>query len=69
MLVSLARTRSLKELDAHPMQVNAYDKFMAGYDTLQLAERYRVKEATMLRWISTERSRRHEIASPYEARS
>jgi len=50
-------------------QVNAYDKFMAGADTLALATRYGINESTALRWISRERSRRHELPSPYEARS
>lgn len=69
MLVSL-RKRTIAEANDHapPRQVNAYDSFMAGKDTLDLATRYKVSEATMLRWISTERSRRHEIASPYGVR-
>lgn len=68
MLVSL-RKQSIVEPHAIPRQVNAYDSFMAGKDTLDLAARYRVSEAVMLRWISLERSRRHEIASPYGERS
>ncbi len=69
MLVSL-RKRTIAEANGHapPRQVNAYDSFMAGKDTLDLAAKYHVSEASILRWISTERSRRHEKASPYEAR-
>jgi hypothetical protein len=50
-------------------QINAYDKFMAGRDTAQIAASYRIKERTALRWINLERCRRGGLASPYEARS
>jgi transposase-like protein len=61
--------KTITEPGAHPRQVNAYDKFMAGFDTQQIADIYSVKERTALRWISNERSRRHEISSPYEAQA
>ena len=64
MFVALA-AQIQPEIPAHPRQVNAYDKFMAGYDTAQIAELWHVSEPVALRWISQERSRRHEIASPY----
>lgn len=67
MLVSL-RKHSIVEPFAIPRQVNAYDSFMAGKDTLELSAKYKVSEARMLQWISVERSRRHGIASPYGAR-
>lgn len=68
MLMSLLRKQSLYEANdyANPKQINAYDKFMAGHDTASIAEFYHVHEQTALRWISVERSRRHERASPYE---
>lgn len=70
MLVSL-RKRTIAEANdfAPSRQVNAYDSFMAGKDTLDLATKYKVSEARMLRWISLERSRRHDIASPYGVQS
>ncbi|TGQ11207.1 hypothetical protein EN858_14895 [Mesorhizobium sp. M4B.F.Ca.ET.215.01.1.1] len=57
-----------EEQYAHPMQINAYDKFMAGWDTQRLAARYHVKERTALRWVNNERSRRHGLPSPYGER-
>jgi hypothetical protein len=54
-----------KEAEPHGRQIWAYDRFMAGADTLQIAEFYRVNESTVLRWVNVERSRRHELASPY----
>lgn len=70
MLVSLPRKQTIAEINdrAPSRQVNAYDKFMGGLDTLQVAAFYHVSEACALRWISQERSRRHERSSPYEAR-
>jgi len=53
----------------HPSRSRAYDRFMAGMDTVDIAKKYRIREATALKWISHERSRRHELASPYEVRS
>lgn len=70
MLVSLPRKQTIADINghAHSRQVNAYDKFMGGFDTLQVAAHYHISEPCAHRWISQERSRRHEQASPYEAR-
>ncbi len=70
MLLVLPRKQTLFEANGrvNPKQINAYDKFMSGRDTLQIAEFYRVHEATAHRWINAERSRRHEITSPYEVK-
>ena len=68
MLSAAVYADEYSEIPAHPKQVNAYDSFMAGKDTHDLAAKYRVTEATALRWVSQERSRRHEIASPYGVR-
>ena len=68
MLMSLPRRQSLYEANGYvnPKQINAYDKFMAGHDTAEIASFYKVHEQTALRWISLERSRRHERENPYE---
>lgn len=50
-----------------PQQSRAYDKFMSGMDTLQIADMYRVTERTALRWVNNERSLRHGLPSPYGA--
>lgn len=67
MLLVLPRKQTLFEANGrvNPKQINAYDKFMAGLDTKQIAELYSVTEPCALRWVSQERSRRHEKASPY----
>lgn len=65
MLLALPR-KTIAEPGAHARQVNAYDKFMGGLDTLQVAAHYHISEPCALRWISQERSRRHQRASPYE---
>lgn len=44
----------------------AYDMFNLGYDTTVLAKRFQVTEATALRWVSIERSKRLGLPSPYE---
>lgn len=46
----------------------AYDLFGLGFSTFDMAKRFRVKEATILRWITEERSKRHGLSNPYEGR-
>lgn len=58
-----------KEPTPDPRWARAYDKFKRGADTEQIAEFYNIKERTVLRWISIERSRRHGLPIPYEVRS
>lgn len=65
MFMAVERKNTIREPGTHPRKLNAYDKFMAGYDTMQLAEIYHISEATALRWISQERSRRRAALSPY----
>lgn len=55
------------ESERNDRRSRAYDRFMAGADTLQLSAFYRVNEYTMLRWINVERSLRHGLPSPYRA--
>jgi len=43
----------------------AYDLFRLGNDTADLAVRLDVQEATILRWITYERSRRLGLPHPY----
>jgi len=43
----------------------AYDLFRLGNDTADLAARLEVQEATILRWITYERSRRLGLPNPY----
>lgn len=49
-------------------RAQAYSRFKSGADTLQIARAFRVREATILKWISIERSRRLGLPDPYEAR-
>jgi len=54
------------ECTRHSRQLQAYRRFLfEGEDTMQLAERYSVREATVLRWISNERSKRLNLPMPY----
>lgn len=39
--------------------------FRAGKDTLFIAEHFKVREATVLRWITQERSSRLDLPNPY----
>lgn len=49
-----------------PRSHRAYMMFRAGKDTLAIAEHYSIRECTVLRWISQERSKRLGLADPYE---
>lgn len=50
-------------------QQQAYRRFQFHReDTMKLAERYGVKESTVLRWVSNERSKRRDLPSPYGER-
>jgi transposase len=54
------------ECTRHSRQLQAYRRFLfEGDDTMKLAERYGVKESTVVRWISNERSKRRNLPSPY----
>lgn len=46
---------------------SAYALFQQGMDTFDIAKRYRIHEATALRWISQERSRRLGLPAPLRA--
>ena len=48
--------------------LSAYELFQAGYDTEQIARLKWQSEASVLREINVERSRRIRRLSPYEAR-
>lgn len=50
----------------NPKREYAYCRFMAGADTKQIADHYRMSEATVLRWITLERSARRQLPNPYE---
>ncbi len=43
---------------ARSRQELAYRLFLVGYDTLDLATRFRCEEATALKWITAERCKR-----------
>jgi hypothetical protein len=47
-------------------QVRAYEHFLLGRDTAAIAEMMGALEATVLRWISVERSKRRGLPNPYE---
>lgn len=47
----------------------AYLMFRAGRDTKQIAERFRVKEHQVLKWISIERAHRLGLPCPYSERA
>ena len=54
------------EYTRHSRQFQAYRRFLFyGDDTMKLADRYGVRESTVLRWISNERSKRRNLPSPY----
>lgn len=42
----------------------AYQYFRRGLDTIELAEKYQVKEPTVIRWITKERSKRLGLPNP-----
>ena len=46
----------------------AYNLFILGYDTLEIAERIGSPERSILRWVSTERSQRKGLPAPYARR-
>jgi transposase-like protein len=54
-----------KDTEPNPRQQYAYDRFMAGADTTQIAAFYRISEATVLRWVNVERSSQLGLPSPY----
>lgn len=53
------------EQEANPKRGYAYDRFINGATTLQIADYYRMSEATVLRWITEERCARRGLKSPY----
>lgn len=67
MLVAFAGKET--EPEPNPKESRAYERFLAGADTSQLAAFYRCNEGTVLRWINNERSRRRDLQSPYGWRS
>lgn len=56
----------LRRVRVLPRSHRAYMMFRSGKDTLAIAEHYRIRECTVLRWISQERSKRRGLADPYE---
>ncbi len=42
--------------------------FWGGMDTLQIAHNFAIKEATILRWITTERCERLNLPIPYSVK-
>lgn len=52
--------------ESNPRREYAYQRFLAGADTKQIADFYRMSEATVLRWITIERCARRQLPIPYK---